>query len=88
MCPANVCAEQGSAVDFGKTAWITLREIWTTPVFILPFFLTQDRRVTQGELERVRDMFENEVAGLKEELRAVVSQSSPYNAAHIPSRSQ
>lgn len=33
----------------------------------------QDRRITQGELERVRDVLEREVANLKEELRSAVS---------------
>lgn len=37
--------------------------------------IKKDRRVTQGEHEHVRDVFEAEVAGLKEELRAVVSQA-------------
>lgn len=34
--------------------------------------------MTQGELEHVRDVFEAEVAGLKEELRAVVSPPRVY----------
>ncbi|CAM9816556.1 unnamed protein product [Pylaiella littoralis] len=34
----------------------------------------EDRRVTQGELEHVRHVFEAEVAGLKEELRAVTTE--------------
>lgn len=41
----------------------------------MPYLLlhVKDRRVTQGELERVRDVFEGEIAGLKEELRTMVS---------------
>lgn len=34
----------------------------------------KDRRVTQGELEHMRDVFEGEIVGLKEELRSMVSQ--------------
>lgn len=36
----------------------------------------KDRRVTQGELEHVRDVFEGEISGLKEELRSMVSHAS------------
>lgn len=32
--------------------------------------------MTQGELEHMRDVFEGEIAGLKEELRTVVSHAS------------
>lgn len=37
------------------------------------FVHDQDRRITQSELERVRDVLEREVANLKEELRSTVS---------------
>lgn len=37
------------------------------------FVHDQDRRITQGELERVRDVLEHEVTNLKEELRSAVS---------------
>lgn len=44
--------------------------------------VVKDRRVTQAELEHVRDVFEREVAGLKEELRAVVSQAPRAGMRH------
>eukprot|EP00752_Nemacystus_decipiens_P006959 g6244.t1 len=34
----------------------------------------EDRRVTQGELEHMRDVFEGEIAGLKEELRSMTAE--------------
>lgn len=45
-------------------------------VNVLPL-CEKDRRITQSELEHVRDVFEGEIAGLKEELRASVSDTSP-----------
>lgn len=43
-------------------------------ILICPM-LEKDRRVTQGELEHMRDILEGEIAGLKEELRSMVSQA-------------
>lgn len=51
-----------------------------------PPWLEKDRRVTQGELEHMRDVFEGEIVGLKEELRTMVSHVFAYRAARSATR--
>ena len=48
---------------------------WGAGVLSMVYRVRQDRSITQGELEHVRDVLEREVASLKEELRAAVSKA-------------